>query len=82
MILYTEKQLEEAYRIDCKERAKQKLPWIKLEEFRGVYEELLEVYLNKSMNDLTEKVIYPQISEWLSAEIQKTLEFEIDLEEE
>jgi hypothetical protein len=82
MILYTEKQLEEAYKIDCKERAKQTLPWIKLEEFRGVYEELLEVYLNKSMNDLTEKVIYPQISEWLSNEIKKTLEFEIDFEEE
>jgi hypothetical protein len=34
------------------------------------------------MNDLTEKVIYPQISEWLSNEIKKTLEFEIDFEEE
>ena len=82
MILYTEKQFEEAYRLDCKERTKKKLPWIKLEEFRGVYEELLEVYLNKSISDLTEKIIYPQVSEWLSKEIKKTLELEIDFEKE
>jgi hypothetical protein len=45
MLLYTEKQLDQAYRIDCKARTKSNLPWIKREEFRPLYETLVEAFM-------------------------------------
>ena len=45
MLLYTEKQLEVAYRIDCKARTKSNEPWITIEDFRPMYEDLLEAYM-------------------------------------
>jgi len=42
MVLYTENQLDEAYRIDCRARTKVDKPWVQREEFRPVYEELVE----------------------------------------
>jgi len=45
MLLYTEKQLDVAYRIDCKARTKSNLPWIKREEFRPLYEDLVEAFM-------------------------------------
>lgn len=45
MLLYTEKQLDKAYRIDCKARASINQPWILREEFRPMYEGLLEAYM-------------------------------------
>ena len=45
MLLYTEKQLDKAYRIDCKARTKSNLPWIQREEFRPLYETLVEAFM-------------------------------------
>ena len=45
MLLYTEKQLDTAYRIDCKARTRSNLPWIKREEFRPLYEDLVEAFM-------------------------------------
>lgn len=45
MLLYTEKQLDVAYRIDCKARTKSNLPWVKREEFRPLYETLVEAFM-------------------------------------
>jgi hypothetical protein len=45
MLLYTEKQMDVAYRIDCKARTKSGLAWIKREEFRPVYETLVEAFM-------------------------------------
>jgi len=45
MLLYTEKQMDVAYRIDCKARTKSNLPWIKREEFRPLYETLVEAFM-------------------------------------
>jgi hypothetical protein len=45
MLLYTEKQMDVAYRIDCKARTKSNLPWIKREEFRPIYESLIEAFM-------------------------------------
>ena len=42
MLLYTEKQLDRAYRIDCKARTRNNSPWIKREKFRDLYEDLME----------------------------------------
>jgi len=45
MLLYTEKQMDVAYRIDCKARTKSGLAWIKREEFRPLYEDLVEAFM-------------------------------------
>ena len=50
LILYLEEDLDRAYRIDCKMRTRQDLAWIKREDFRKVYDELLQ--------ELIEEVVY------------------------
>ena len=45
MLLYTEKQMDVAYRIDCKARTKSGLAWILREEFRPLYETLVEAFM-------------------------------------
>ena len=45
LIMYLEDDLDRAYRIDCKLRSKTDLAWLKREEFRKVYEELLNAHL-------------------------------------
>jgi len=41
LLLYTEKQLEDSYKEDCKERSSINLPWLTLEDYRDVYEDTL-----------------------------------------
>ena len=45
MLLYTEKQLDLAYKIDCKARTKCNEAWVTREDFRPLYEDLLESYM-------------------------------------
>tara|TARA_R110002012_G_scaffold289213_2_gene482194 strand:- start:333 stop:578 length:246 start_codon:yes stop_codon:yes gene_type:complete len=45
MILYREKDLDEAYKIDCKARTRNNMPWVKREEFRTIYEDLMDFYM-------------------------------------
>jgi|TARA_B100000085_G_scaffold259054_1_gene261570 hypothetical protein len=45
LIMYLEDDLDRAYRIDCKLRSKTDLAWLKREEFRKVYEEMLNAHL-------------------------------------
>ena len=45
MLLYTEKQLEEAWIKNCKARAKLSIPWLTIEEFRPIYEEEMEKFI-------------------------------------
>tara|TARA_R110000824_G_C14858492_1_gene640891 strand:+ start:353 stop:610 length:258 start_codon:yes stop_codon:yes gene_type:complete len=73
MLLYLEKDLDRAYKIDCKERAKKEKPWVHREEFRNIYEELIDVHLHKeisSMSNYDEFEIYP---EWILDQVDKTL---------
>ena len=46
LIMYLEDDLDRAYRIDCKLRSKTDLAWLKREEFRKVYEEMLNAHLD------------------------------------
>ena len=39
MLLYTEKQLDKAYRIDCKARTLCNEEWVTREDFRPLYED-------------------------------------------
>ena len=51
LIMYLEDDLDRAYRIDCKLRSKTDLAWLKREEFRKVYEEMLNAHL-EGMSDM------------------------------
>ena len=57
MLLYTEKQLDVAYRIDCKARTKCNEPWVKREDFRPLYEDLLESYMIAYSEEIPEYLI-------------------------
>jgi len=52
MLLYTEKQLDVAYRIDCRARTRSEEAWITREDFRPMYENLLEAYMVAYNEDL------------------------------
>ena len=78
MILYREKDLDEAYRIDCKARTRNNMPWVKREEFRTIYEDLMEIYMIQlSPQQLLEVSDIPEsIMESLNKIINKSLHFE------
>jgi len=67
LIMYLEEDLDRAYRIDCKLRTKQDLAWIKREEFRKVYEEMLDAHL-KGMPDMPLEIAMQSVENILSNE--------------
>ena len=74
MLLYTEKQLDVAYRIDCKARTKSNEPWITIEDFRPIYEDLLEAYMlahdkDSILADNLPKYLVDSVNELLAATI-------------
>ena len=74
MLLYTEKQLDVAYRIDCKARTKCNEPWVKREDFRPLYEDLLESYMIAySEDDILGKVIPEYLIESVNELLESTL---------
>ena len=80
MLLYRESDLDSAWHIDCKARTKQDIPWLPREDFRDVYERLVEFHINKA---LKEKVLQldGDVPEWVQIAVESTLdELEIDLE--
>ena len=74
MLLYTEKQLDVAYRIDCKARTKCNEPWVKREDFRPLYEDLLESYMIAySEDDIPGKDIPEYLIESVNELLESTL---------
>ena len=67
LIMYLEDDLDRAYRIDCKLRSKTELSWIKREEFRKVYEELLDAHL-KGMPDMPLEIAMQSVENILGNE--------------
>jgi hypothetical protein len=48
MILYTEQQLNEAYQIDRRERARLGVPFTTFEQYRPIYEKIMtQVYMKE-----------------------------------
>ena len=43
MILYLEKQLEDCYRQYCLHQVRHDMPFMKLEDFRNMFEDIMEV---------------------------------------
>jgi len=69
LIMYHEDDLDRGYRIDCKMRTKQNLAWLKRDEFRKVYEELLEAHL-KGMPELPLELAMASVDQILKGNIR------------
>ena len=79
MLLYLEKDLDNAYKIDCKERTKKDKPLIKREEFRGVYEELITLYLQKAEEHIFVDISLEDLPGWVLGEVERTLQNKIEI---
>jgi hypothetical protein len=77
MLLYTEKQLDKAYRIDCKARTICNEPWIKREDFRPLYEDLIESYMVAYNAD---DILGKDVPEYLLDSINDLLETTLTLD--
>tara|TARA_E500000318_G_C3552094_1_gene209328 strand:- start:1080 stop:1328 length:249 start_codon:yes stop_codon:yes gene_type:complete len=80
MILYTEKQLEEAWRADCKKRSLNDSPWIKLEEYRSLFEACLDLKIS-GMDEQSRYFLNTfniHIPEKLLRGIQEIIDIELD----
>ena len=69
LIMYHEDDLDRGYRIDCKMRSKQALAWLKREEFRKVYEELLHTHL-VGMPELPLELVMESVDTILKGDIR------------
>jgi|TARA_R110000765_G_scaffold122572_2_gene219125 hypothetical protein len=75
MLLYLEEDLDNAYQIDCKERAKKEKPWIKREKFRNLYEDLIGLYLQKvAENHIFIDTSLEDLPGWVIGEVERTLQ--------
>ena len=77
MLLYLEKDLDKAYRLDCKARTKCNEPWVTREQFRSLYENLISLHLEKAEY---ENIIVDDIPEWVLDSINTMLETTLTLE--
>jgi len=77
MLLYTEKQLDKAYRIDCKARTICNEPWIKREDFRPLYEDLIESYMVAYNED---DILGKDVPEYLLDSVNDLLESTLTLD--
>ena len=50
MILYTEKQLQEVYNIDRKERMRLNIPTTTIEQYRPIYEQIIMAVFEDSFD--------------------------------
>ena len=76
MLLYTEKQLDKAYRIDCKARTLCNEAWITREDFRPLYEDLIESYMIAYNED---DILGEDVPEYLLDAINNLLESTLTL---
>ena len=77
LVLYRESDLDKAYRIDCKARAKGNEPWLKREQFRRVYESLLDMHFTRAL-DKTYQHKADELGEDIIGLVNKTLENSLD----
>ena len=79
MLLYLEKDLDRAYKLDCKARSKSNEPWITREQFRSLYEDLITLHLEKAEQ---EDILIDDVPEWVLDSIDTMLETTLTLEKE
>jgi hypothetical protein len=71
LILYREKDLDEAYKIDCKARTRHNIPWVKREEFMDLYMIQLNPSQLSELHDIPEVLL-----DSLNKIIDRSLHFE------
>jgi hypothetical protein len=76
MLLYTEKQLDKAYRIDCKARTRCNEAWVTREDFRPLYEDLIESYMIAYNED---NILGADVPEYLLDAVNDLLESTLTL---
>ena len=79
MLLYLEKDLDRAYRLDCKARTKCDEPWITREQFRSLYEDLISLHLQKAEQ---ENILMDDLPDWVLDSIDGMLEGTLNLDKE
>jgi|TARA_R100000329_G_scaffold14756_3_gene15193 hypothetical protein len=79
MLLYLEKDLDRAYRLDCKARTKANEPWITREQFRSLYEDLISLHLQKAEQ---ENILMDDLPDWVLDSIDGMLEGTLNLDKE
>tara|TARA_R100001594_G_C3923736_1_gene236378 strand:- start:158 stop:397 length:240 start_codon:yes stop_codon:yes gene_type:complete len=79
MLLYLETDLDNAYKLDCKARTKANQPWILREQFRSLYEDLINLHLTKAEQ---ENILVDDVPEWVLNSIDAMLEATLTLERE
>ena len=77
LVLYRESDLDKAYKIDCKARAKGNEPWFKREQFRRVYESLVDMHFTRAL-DKTYQHKADELAEHIIGLVNKTLENSLD----
>ena len=77
MLLYLETDLDNAYRLDCKARTKANQPWILREQFRSLYEDLINLHLTKAEQ---ENILVDDVPNWVLDSINTMLETTLTLE--
>ena len=77
MLLYTEKQLDSAYRVDCRARTLCNEPWILRESFRLIYETIVEIYMKEHGED---KVFDSEAPEYLLDSVNDLIESTLTLD--
>ena len=76
MLLYTEKQLDVAYKIDCKARTLCNEEWVTREDFRPLYEDLIESYMVAYSEDY---ILGDDVPEYLLDAVNDLLESTLTL---
>ena len=77
LVLYRESDLDKAYKIDCKARAKGNEPWLKREQFRNVYESLLDMHFTRAL-DKTYQHKADELADHIIGLVNKPLENSLD----
>jgi len=79
MLLYLETDLDRAYKIDRRERSKNNKPWIRREDFRLIYEELIDLYIHKAINNMLENNEFEIYPAWVLDQVDQTLQNDIEI---
>ena len=80
MLLYTEKQLDEAWRFDCKKRSQRGTNWLPREQYRDIFEAVLDMQiedLNPTVQALLQDVDIAIPKEMMDS-IQDAIDIDLD----
>jgi hypothetical protein len=83
MILYTEKQLDQSWQLDCKHRSRFDKPWLAREKYRDMFEACLDLKV-AGLHDQARYYLETfdlKIPEEIIESIEDTIELELEEDE-